>query len=455
MELLYYLFTALPYLFAVGLGLALPMLVVGLYNNFTVGLVLICLTSFLDAANLSQPYARIGLVLYPADVQMVLVGAAAGLRWLFANDVPRRHAAWTTLALVFFAGLALGLAKNGTGAGVQARPDYYAIAAATYAMSFPIGRREIGRMVIALTLVAFALLLLSCYRWLVYFLPIRDLLPPGGTYNVDGPTRVIGSNFTLLLVEAAVIGLFFGSDRLGALPARLLAPALLAAVIVLQHRSVWLAGIAGVLLCLVVARGKRVPMWQQLALGMAVLAVAAGPLVFSRTLSDQVQHSAARALAGQDTVNARFSNWKATIDQWAGEGPRALAMGRLPGSDTARYVESESGRSQRITFGAHNQYVTVLTSFGLLGLAAFLVVFGSVLLGLWKLCQRRDGDAPISALLLVLIGIQLVYYVAYAVDFMQYLVLGMAISWVALRQRVDESTAGHEAHLAQRSAVHT
>lgn len=436
MELLHYVFTALPYLIAAGLGLALPMLVVGLYNNFTVGLVLICLTSFLDSANMSQPYARVGLVLYPPDVQMVLVGAAAGLRWLFARDLPRRQAAWVVLAVVFFAGLGLGLAKNGTAAGVQARPDYYAIAAATYAMSFPIGRREIRRMVVGLTLVALSLLLLSCYRWLVYFLPLRDLLPAGGVYNVDGPTRVIGSNFALLIAEAAVLGLFFGSARVGATGARLLATALLAGVIALQHRSVWLAGMAGVLISLVVARSQRVPMWQQVVLGLAALATASAPLLFSQTLTDQVEHSAARALAGQDTVSGRLNNWKATIEQWAGDGPRALAMGRLIGSDSTRYVESERGGEERISYGAHNQYVTVLTSFGVIGFAAFVVVFAQVLRGLWRLCQVRDEDSPPSALLLVLIAMQLVYYVAYAVDFMQYLVLGMALAWVAGHERV-------------------
>ncbi len=435
MELLYYVFTTLPYLFAAGLGLALPMLVVALYNHFSVGLALICLTSFLDSANLSQPYARVGLVLYPADLQMVLVGAAGGLRWLFSKDLPRRHGAWVALALVFFTGLALGLAKNGTAAGVQARPDYYAIAAATYAMSFPIGRREIRRMVIGLTLVALALLLLSCYRWVVYFTPIRDLLPAGGAYNPDGATRVVGSNFALLLAEAAVVGVFFGATRLGAMGARLLSAALLAGVIALQHRSVWLAGIAGVLMSLVVARAQRVPLWQQLALGLAMLATASAPLLLSQTLSDQVQHSAARALAGQDTVNARFNNWQATIEQWAAEGPRALALGRLPGSDSVRYVESERGAAERVAYGAHNQYVTVLTSAGLIGFAAFTLVFGYVLRGLWRLCQARDDDSPPSALLLVLVVMQLVYYVAYAVDFMQYLVLGMALAWVAAHAR--------------------
>jgi uncharacterized membrane protein len=78
----------------------------------------------------------------------------------------------------------------------------------------------------------------------------------------------------------------------------------------------------------------------------------------------------------------------------------------------------------------------VLTSFGVIGFAAFVVVFAQVLRGLWRLSQARDEGSPPSALLLVLIAMQLVYYVAYAVDFMQYLVLGMALAWVAGHERV-------------------
>ena len=67
-----------------------------------------------------------------------------------------------------------------------------------------------------------------------------------------------------------------------------------------------------------------------------------------------------------------------------------------------------------------------------LGFAGLLWALGSALRGLWRACRRSDGgDADWAALLLMLLAVQMAYYVAYAVDFMQLLVLGMAIAAVA------------------------
>lgn len=430
-----FLYWVLPFLVAAGLGLLLPLLLAVTYRSFTAGLVIACLTCLLDAAAMSQPLLRIGLTLYPGDLPMVLLGAAGLLRWLLRDDVPRRPLAWGVLALVFLAGLGLGLARHGTGAGVQARVDFYAIAMATYAMSFPIGTREVARLLRALCATALALLLLSAYRWTVYYGDIRELLPPGGTYNVDGAARVVASNFALLIAEAALVGMFFGTARLGGPAARLLAPLMFAGAVVLQHRSVWLAALAGGALSLLVARSQRAPLWQQLAVLLLVAGLALVPLVASRSISSQLESSASHALAGQGTVQARFENWRVTIEKWAGEGPRAIAFGRLPGSDTVRTVRSESGELTRIAFGVHNHYVGMLTGMGVVGLLAFLAVFAGTSRGLWRLAQRGDADAPASAVLLVLLACQAVYYVAYGVDFMQYLVLGTAVAWVGARRK--------------------
>ena len=454
MEVLSLLLSLLPYAVAAGLGLALPLLILGAYNSFGVGLSLIAATAVLEAVNQSQPILRIGLMVYTPDVPMLVIGAAAGLRWLLRDDVPRRHPAWVLLALVFFAGLAIGLGRNGTTAGVQARPEYYAIAAATYAMSFPLAARQVRQLVTALTAMAVALLLLSVYRWVVYYTPIPELLPPGGVYNVDGASRVIGSHSAMVLANVLVVGLFFASKGGLGTSARWLSPLLLSGVVVLQHRSVWLAVLMGVLLSILLARTQRAPLWQQLAILVLVATTAIAPIFFSNTLSEQVQTSISRGAAGQGTVDARFANWRSTIDLWLADGPRAIAMGREFGSDTARLIDTEKG-TLRITFNAHNQFVSALTNLGVLGFGAMLWVFSYVSVGLWRLCAKADEDSPVSALLLVLIGMQLIYYVAYTVDYTQYLVLGVAVAWVAGHQRtvphVVPSKAAAGAHRLRRS----
>jgi hypothetical protein len=442
MELIFYMFTAMPYVIAVLLGLVLPSLLLATYNHFVFGLGLVCVTLVLETLNMSQPFLRIGLTLFVPDLPMVLIGIAAVLRWLLRGDVLSRHPAWVLMALVFFIGLGLGLAQHGTAAGVQARGDYYAIAAGSYAMSFPVTTRDIRRMTTAFTAVALALIPICVYRWIVYYGDFRELLPPGGTYNVDGAIRVIGSGSALVIAQMLVVGLFFGAARLGARVAQLLSPLLLTAVLVLQHRSVWLASISGVLLSLMVARSARAPLWQQLVLTCAVLVSASAPLMLNQSLSGQLQSSASSAVTGQGTVNARFDNWRATLEQWAGDGPRAIVLGRTRGSDTRRMIETETGEMRSISFAAHNHYVSTLTGIGVLGFGALLWIIFHVVSGLWRQLSQEDEDSPTSALLFVLIGMQLVYYVAYGADYMQYLILGLGISWVAGHRPTESSVAG-------------
>jgi O-antigen ligase len=451
-----YLFLALsyaPFAVAAGVGLALPALLVGAYSNFAVGLWLIATTFVLEAVNMSQPFLRVGLTLYVPDIPLALIAAAAGLRWLLSDAVPRRHPAWAVLVLVFLLGLAYGLVRHGTGAGVQARPMFYALAAASYALTFPIGERELRHLVRAMLVAGCALMALVAYRWLVYFLPLRDLLPPGGTYNIDGPIRVVGANWSMLLAATFVCAVFFARPLGSTGTLRLAAPLLLAFVLLLQHRSVWLGLIGATLMALLVARAQRVPLWQQVALLIAMATTAAAPLLFSQTLSSQVQRSATTAITGQGTVEARFENWQATIEQWWGEGNRVRLLGREPGASTVREIETDTG-TLKIAFGAHNNYVDALTRLGLIGFVALLAFYAYVLRGLVRLHRQRLPDAPFTALLLVLLAGQLVFHVAYQADYMGFLAFGVAGAWVAGHARAAGRSAPATARPERRAARH-
>jgi hypothetical protein len=292
--------------------------------------------------------------------------------------------------------------------------------------------QRVRQLVTMLVSLALATVALSAYRWTVYYLPIPYLLPPGGVYNDAGATRVVGANSALVIVQAFLLAVFFGAAQGGSLKlARVLSPVLLAATLVLQHRSVWLAGIVGVLLSLLVARSQRAPLWQQLALLVLVVSAAVTPLFISDSISRDVQSSAASAVAGEGTVRARLDNWKASLEKWRGEGSQALVIGTVLGSDTTRYVKNEEGRTLAIKFFAHNNYVSTLTNYGVIGFAGLLWILAYVVFGLWRQVLRGDDDSPRSALLLVLVVVQSSYYVAYGVDFTQHLVLGAALAWVA------------------------
>lgn len=444
------LYTVSPFMVAMLLGVLLPLLAMQCYRYFAAGMVVVGLSILVDAYFLQSAGIELGLKLYVADFALVLIGGIAAVRWLAASDQPRRHKAWMLFVAVFVVGLAMGLAKSGTSAGVQARNDFYALAAATYAMSFPIAARHVRRLVDALVVISLLLLALSVYRWIVYYTPFPDLLPPEGTYNIDGAIRVIGSNSALLVAQALLLGIFFSSVSFGAWVARFLAPLLLGGVVVLQHRSVWLAMLVGVLVSLSVAGNRQASRTQHLLLLGAMGLLTALALMIGdkgNALSGQLARSASTALAGQGTAQARFDNWRVTLTEWSNDGPRALAIGRGFGGDTSRYVYTESGERREISFGAHNHYVAVLAGMGLVGFGAWIAVIAFAMRGLYRLCAAGDGGTEAAALFMLMCT-QLVYYVAYGSDYLQFLIFGVAVAYVSQRQRTDQPATGSSASRA-------
>jgi len=73
--------------------------------------------------------------------------------------------------------------------------------------------------------------------------------------------------------------------------------------------------------------------------------------------------------------------------------------------------------------------VQTLFNTGLLGLLAYVVVSFYVLSGLYKIC-RTARDNYHAEILLVMISMQVVYYIPYGVDYIQALIFGAALSFV-------------------------
>lgn len=448
-QILGYFFTAFPFVVMVALGLFLPVFLLMTYNKFRVGMWVIVGIYLLEALTQHDVGGlRLGIDLTATDFVFVVIGLVAGLRLLIAKDFPLRHRAWLLFSLVILVNLVLGILSYGPTAGVQARPYYYFMMAGLYGMSFPIDERCVRQMLNALVITAIVLMALTIYRWAVYYTPIQSLMPVGGTYNTDGPIRVIASNDALILSEVLVGAIFFTSVGRGLKLARLLTPLLFIQVLVLQHRSIWLATIVGVVSSFAFAGKNNISATRQLVLLAFVLSLTSLPMIFSEQVSDvgaQIGSSAARLAHGADTTAERLNNWKATISKWYGGGVKSIIIGQGFGGDSSREVEDSKGKERKITYFAHNMYVQTLYNGGLVGLLAFLSAVVYIIRGLYKLTQTYTKTTE-AQILLVLMVMQVAYYVPYGTDFLQSLIFGVALSFVASnlvkRNEIEPKTQG-------------
>jgi O-antigen ligase len=154
-------------------------------------------------------------------------------------------------------------------------------------------------------------------------------------------------------------------------------------------------------------------------------------------------------VAGSGSAGERLNSWTEIVNNWAAAGPQSIAIGQSFGSDGSRFVHDEKGAIRKLTYTAHNMYVQTLFNAGLLGLGAFLVAVVYVVRGLYRVCAAGQGG-PEAQALLVLVIMQLVYYVPYGTDYLQNLIFGIAMSYVAGHQALAKS--GEQPVRAKRAA---
>jgi O-antigen ligase len=428
-----YAFVAMPYVVALSLGLVLPMLGVLCYSGFGASVAVVVGMFGVECLYMIVGGFTLGLSLYYTDFALLFAFVIALSRLLLARDRPPLHRAWLIYCAVFAVSLVTGLATYGSGAGVQARPYFYFVAAGLCGMSFSVDEKRVRLVLNALVGVAVLLMFITAYRWVVYYTPVKELLPPEGFYNNDGPIRVIRSHEALVLAQVLVASLFFARGSGWLVVARAISPLLLAVVVVLQHRSVWVAGLAGVLAALFVSRLQKGSAVGQSLLLVAIVVTTALPMFLTDKLSgvgQQITSSASAAVEERGSAGERLSSWKEIVNNWAAAGPRSIAVGQSFGTDPARFVRDAAGALRKLTYTAHNMYVQTLFNTGLVGLGAFLYAAGYVVRGLYRICASGQSG-PSAQALLVIVLMQLVYYVPYGTDYLQSLIFGVALSYVA------------------------
>ena len=457
-QFLSYVVLLLPFVVAAALGVLLPLLGAVMYRRFGVGLAVIMATAVIDTLMPSLPALQFGINVYLPDLVFGGVAVLALLRWLLGRSDPSngrpsqvagappvtrlRAGALAVFALVFAINLAQGLIEYKGAAGVAARPTFYALATCGYAIGFVMNEQRLAALFKAYAWAALAMVLIVIWRGVAVAFDIRELLPVGGSFQPAGHSiwRVVASAESLLVAQVARSFWFFGR-LLPSWSSQSFAALLMVLVTVaLQHRSVWLAAMAGVIVSLwhPGAARRRFSLWMLPALAAGVLLAAtlvanpetgAGQGPQRGDVASDIAGSARDALDMRGTAADRLSSWRQLLKRWADSGPRGLALGAPLGATMERYT-SDDLSARKVNFQPHNFYVEVLVSHGLIGLIAYLAMYATALWGLFR--ARRDPRLGVAAhWLLMLLIVQMTYFITYGIHELQTLALGAALSLAA------------------------
>ena len=162
---------------------------------------------------------------------------------------------------------------------------------------------------------------------------------------------------------------------------------------------------------------------------VSLLAVAA--LLGGGHLEHATQSVAGAAAGGLNTtggtfVGGRVESWKVLLRDYSQSGPVSMLVGKPFGSGFARMVQG-----QELTYAPHNYYIEVLLRGGAVGLCLFVGIYGLVLTTLMR--QTESNQLGYTRMLWVLLAVQLIFSITYTPNYLQAMLLGMALGTLMSR----------------------
>ncbi len=424
----FYAIFASFFLVPVILGLVFAYAGVRLTTKLSFGVAIVLGLFLLETWLVSLPAIHIGLNIFPQDLVFVGLAAVGGVRML-AGTNPRPAAfAWFLFGVMLVVSFMLGVFKYRTEAGVDLRPTFYFWSTALYIGSFRIGIAEANR-VMKFTLVAgIAVLLIVAYRW------ISDALHLGAVvFNQIGagkPLRVVTAGqayflaaITIMLAWSAATG------RVSKKASWLFIPFALA-VLLLQHRSVWVATIVGLGVLYIGEPRLRGRFVRMSVLGSLVGAILLIPLTIFGVMDPiytALDESVAETMLSHgSTLTWRMQSNQELFSQWLNGGLREYLIGKPFGSGYERFL---SDLGHVTNYSPHNFYIQMLLRVGALGVTVVLVAYLYAARRLWvaRVQDAASGFAGYLPLAAVLVS-SLVFFYPYGAHFIQGMFLGLALA---------------------------
>jgi hypothetical protein len=286
------------------------------------------------------------------------------------------------------------------------RMYFYMVISFWYLSSIEVSYEDLLQIARQCVIVSGVLLLIVIFRYGLV-LSGRSAGEISDLASKEGVRRVLLANHALFIALTVMIGWCLAAIK--ALPAwgKWVVWLLPFAVIVLQHRSVWLA--FGVMLVMAALWGLGIKRYATRFLQVGLILVVSILMFSPHSLLGGDLAKSAETITGRDSTLAwREQGWVALLEPSNVSSPMVYVVGEPMGYGFRRLMYVGRRRYWE-DVSAHNLYVELLLRSGVIGITAFLVMMVLLIVKIWRLGQVGRTIA------ITLVGL-LVYSMAYNFD---------------------------------------
>ncbi|MBC2642717.1 MULTISPECIES: hypothetical protein [unclassified Rhodococcus (in: high G+C Gram-positive bacteria)] len=374
---------------------------------------LFCMASFSAVTENDQTpsplFALGGIHLFPYDVITIalIVVSVVQRKQLWRNLRPWLVVMLALLPLLMVS-VVVGYVKYGNASLVEFRPFAYFMAAIVAFASIEWSDSSVRRLALLTTLAASgAIVIIAVARLMdVGFVSSDEFfIDVTGTYRTLRP--VVASQAAVLGSGSIVaLAAWIRSGKVGYVFSWIV---LTSVVVVVQHRSVWIATFFGIVTLAVISRGRAISTRFVAAivcwLSFATLLYLTGALDL---LLDKLSTSFADVFSARSTVTNRTSGWDLLTDELFAQNSAASALGLPMGHGYARI--GPSGLIE--TYQPHNWYVQLLLRVGVLGVTCFVVAVLLAARDAWTVRESRLHFALIAFVSVFVLAYGFIWYLA-------------------------------------------
>ncbi len=361
----------------------------------------------MDCFDLGKQGLDLGVFVYPEDVACVILLCAGLLTIVRARKLPPRSA-WPLLALfvLMVVNMARGAVQFGVKPSGNGTRDLAYLIIPPLAIMFLRADLQLNWVRLAkwLGLLGLALAVLAASRW-------ADLLPTPASASDDDfreIARVLNSEYAMVLGQALLAALSLQVARGFSWWGLILAGAFSIEILFLQHRTVWMALVVGLMwLALRTTRLSRT-FW----LGASIAAISTILMCFAIVPQFKdgtwtlIAANVEEALGDNSTWTWRTQGFNEVFDRAFSGGVGELWIGPPAGRDLGSEASFASVH-------IHDRYVATFAYYGILGeilFVAWLLIVARGIGGWIRVHRRIDRDHQVGRVLLQSIFLTLITF---------------------------------------------